>query len=114
MRTRASSMNYETACEIYDLGELTGDELRFGLYRAAARYAALRTEWQLSSREARREMDARRTAGHNALIDALNIFTRSLSKQGLDVSWRNRIGDDRNEIGDFAAFLSARLGILAR
>ena len=107
-------MNYETICEVHELMEATGHELRFDLYRAAARYAALRTSWHLASLQERREMDPLRTAAHNALIDALNILTRNLAKGGLDISWRKQIGDDRKEIGDFGVLLSARLGILAR
>jgi hypothetical protein len=107
-------MNYETVCEIYDIIEETAHELRFDLYRTSARYAALRTEWRLSPLEARHGMDTRRTLAHNAVIDALDILTRSLIKEGRDVSWRIKIGDDRKDIGDFAVFLSARLGILAR
>jgi hypothetical protein len=107
-------MNYETACEIHDIIEATKHELRLDLYRAAARYAALRTSWHLVSPDERREMDARRTTAHNALIDALNVLTRNLTKAGEDTAWRRRIGDDRKQIGDFAVFLSARFAILAR
>jgi hypothetical protein len=109
-----AEMEYDIACKIYDQIEATDNELRLDLYRAATRYAAVRAEWHLSSVKARSEMDARRTAAHNALIDALNILARNLAKQGLDVSWRDQIGDDRKETGDFAVFLSARFGILAR
>ncbi len=107
-------MNYERACEIHDAIETTNHELRFDLYQAAARYAALRTTWHLAFPEDRREMDARRTVAHNALIDALNILKRTLAKGGLDISWHRHIGDERKQIGDFAVFLSARFGILAR
>ena len=52
----AAPMSYETACEIHDRIETTRDELRFDFYRAAARYAALRTAWHLASPDERREI----------------------------------------------------------
>ena len=107
-------MTYELASQIHESIEVTKHELRFDLYYAAVRYSVLRCEWHLSAPDARREMEGRRTAAHNAFIDALNILTRNLIRAGGDVSWRKPIGDDRKAIGDFAVFLSARFGILAR
>ena len=77
-------------------------------------YAVLRYEWHLADPDARREMETRRTAAHNAFIDTLNILTRNMIRAGGDVTWRKSIGDDRKAIGDFAVFLSAYFGILAR
>jgi hypothetical protein len=62
----------------------------------------------------RQDADAGRTAAHNAFIDALNILSRAMKKEGKDNEWRRLLGDDRKEIGDFACFLVAHLGILAR
>jgi cation transport regulator ChaB len=107
-------MSYDQVSEIYLKIEATEIDLRFDLYRAALRYASLRSEWYLASREERKDMEARRTAAHNVVIDALIILVRNSSKQGQDVSWRSSIGDDRKEIGDFAVFLAAHLAILAR
>jgi hypothetical protein len=42
-------MNYVIASEIHACFEATAGELRFDLYRAAARYAALRAKWHLAS-----------------------------------------------------------------
>lgn len=107
-------MTFENACRIHDTIESTKHELRTDLYRCAARYAALRAEWHLATPEERRELDGRRTAAHNALIDAVNILARNLRKERFDTSWRKEVGDDRKVIGDFAVFLTARFGILAR
>jgi hypothetical protein len=107
-------MTYELATQIHNAIEGTGHELRFDLYHAAVRYSFLRCEWHLSSPDARREMEGRRTVAHNVCIDALNILTRNLIRAGGDVSRRKAIGEDRKKIGDFAVFLSARFGILAR
>jgi hypothetical protein len=107
-------MNYELASQIHVSIEATEHELRVDLYRAAVRYSALRSEWHLANPDARHEMENRRTVAHNFLIDALNILTRNLLRDDHDVSWRKSIGDDRKAIGDFAVFLTARFGILAR
>ncbi|MCP5524518.1 MAG: hypothetical protein H7A46_23560 [Verrucomicrobiales bacterium] len=107
-------MTYEQACNIYEAIEATQHEVRVDLYRLAIRYSAIRAEWILSDSRERQEMDDQRTACHNALIDALNILTRNLAKEGRDVSWRAGIGEDRKDIGDFAVFLAASLAIQAR
>jgi len=107
-------MTYELASQIHESIEATGNELRFDLYRAAVRYSVLRCEWHLACPDTRREMEGRRTAAHNAFIDALNILTRNLIRVGGDVSWHKSISDDRKAIGDFAVFLTARFGLLAR
>jgi len=107
-------MTCELAAQIHNAIEATGNELRLDLYRAAVRYSVLRSEWHLASPDERREMESRRTAAHNVFIDALNILTRNLARVGCDVSWRKSIGEDRKAIGDFAVFLTARFGVLAR
>lgn len=39
-----------------------------------------------------------RTRSHDALIDALNIYSRYCRKNGLDNKWRKMVGLDREEI----------------
>ena len=107
-------MTHDQVSLIHEDIEATQHELRLDLYRNAARYAALRTSWHLSSRETRGELDGRRTVAHNALIDATNVLSRNLANEGRDVSWRNDFGDERKVIGDFAVFLAAKLAILVR
>jgi hypothetical protein len=63
---------------------------------------------------ARLEVDRQRTAAHDAVIDAINILSRSMAKAGQDNEWRRVLGDDRKVIGDFGCFLVAHLGVLAR
>lgn len=110
----SSGMTYEHASRIYEAIEATKHELRFDLYRYAARYAGLRIEWHLTPHDARGELDVRRAAAHNAFIDSVNILSRNLSQAGHDISWRKEIGEERKVVGDFAVFLAARFGILAR
>lgn len=107
-------MRYELAIQFYEVMKAGEPGLLTDVFRAAIRYSQIRAEWMLMTVEERREVDARRTAVHNAFIDALNILSRAMKKAGLDNEWRRLLGDDRKEIGDFACFLTAHLGILAR
>ncbi len=92
-----------------------GDEgLRLHVLRTAIRYANIRAEWFLMTAAERLEVDRQRTAAHDAVIDAVNILSRSMAKAGLDNDWRRVLGENRKVIGDFACFLVAHLGVLAR
>lgn len=56
---------------------------------------------------------SRHEAAHNALIDSTNILSRVMVKIGEDAAWRQKLGDDRKEIGDWACHVHALLGIEA-
>jgi hypothetical protein len=89
-------------------------ELRKSLYKNAVKYAKLRADWFLVDREQRELMHEERRSAHNVFIDACNIMSRIMIKNGEDASWRKELGDDRKVIGDFACYLSFILGIKAR
>jgi len=89
-------------------------ELRGHFVDQAIRYARIRTDWQRADAGDRQDIDEARTRAHNALIDAANILSRAMSKEELDCSWRQRLGNDRRTIGDFACFLHCFLGLAAR
>lgn len=107
-------MNHETATEIFDAIRTGEVELKNGLILCAVRYARIRTDWHLAVPDERRVLDSARTAAHNALIDAANILSRAMLKAGEDATWRGMLGDDRQEIGDWACHVHAHFGILAR
>jgi hypothetical protein len=107
-------MNYNSTVQVYEAIKAGDPGLLTDVIRAAIRYSQIRAEWMLMTIEERRDVDARRTAAHNAFIDALNILSRAMKKSGQNNEWRKLLGDDRKEIGDFACFLVAHLGILAR
>ena len=94
------------------------DDILHDLYQdllvTSLRYARLRAEWFVAGLEARQEMDARRTAAHDALIDACNILSRAMHQRGKSTAWRRQVGENRKEIGDFACWLHAVMGIRAR
>lgn len=89
-------------------------ELVKSLLQAAVRYAGIRAEWEFKTAEERAEMNFERTAAHNRFIDACNILSRNQTKRGEDATWRQMIGTDRKDIGDFACYLHAIIGIKHR
>ena len=89
-------------------------EMKKSFYRNAVRYAKLRADWYLVDREQRALMHEERRSAHNIFIDFCNIMSRSMIKDGDDISWRKELGDDRQVIGDFACYISFVLGIKAR
>ena len=66
------------------------------------------------SREERMDADAGRTMTHDGLITSVNVLARIAEKEGVDNSWRDRLGDERKRIGDFACFVSYITGISNR
>ena len=84
------------------------------LITLAIRYARIRTDWVLADRNQRDWMSEERTRTHNALIDACNLLSRHMQSKGVDNSWREELGMDRLEIGDFACYIHCILGLKAR
>lgn len=88
--------------------------LRRAFYGAAIKYAHIRAEWALISISDRADRNESRTEAHDAFIsycDALSLF---MSKEGWDTRWREKLGHDRKDIGDFACYVHAFLGLSAR
>ena len=95
-------------------------ELYDELIKIATRYASIRANWILLSREEKIEQDSGRTSCHNSVIIYLNMLARYLKQQGETAVWRDRLGyeeDDpynRKAIGDFSCYLAFVNGINAR
>ncbi len=77
-------------------------------------YARLRTDWKLADIQNRVAMDERRTQAHDAFISSCDILARYLRTLDRDIGWRQDLGVDRKDIGDFACYIHAILGIAAR
>jgi hypothetical protein len=107
-------MNYETATQVYESIKSGDEHLRLQVLRAAIRYTNMRVEWLLMSPAERLDLDKQRATAHNAFIDAVNILSRSMAKAGQNNEWRRLLGDDRKNMGDFACYLVALLGVQAR
>lgn len=95
-------------------------ELYDDLIKVATRYAAIRANWLLMSREEKMEQDPSRTSCHNSVITHFNMLARYLKQQEKTAVWRDELGyeeDDsynRKAIGDFACYLAFVNGINAR
>jgi hypothetical protein len=107
-------MTFEAAVTVLGSIKTRELELKNDLIIYAVRYARIRADWQLAVISERRVMESQRTSAHNSLIDAANILSRAMSKIGEETTWREKLGNDRKEIGDWACYIHAHLGIQAR
>ena len=95
-------------------------ELYDELIKIATRYATIRANWLLLSREKKSEQDSGRTSCHNSVIIHFNMLARYLKQQGKTAAWRDELGYEednpynRKAIGDFACYLAFVNGINAR
>ena len=95
-------------------------ELYDELMKVATRYAAIRANQLLLSREEKSEQDSGRTSCHNPVITHFNMLVRYLKQQGKAAAWRDELGYEednpynRKAIGDFACYLAFVNGINAR
>lgn len=95
-------------------------ELYDELIKIATRYATIRANWLLLSREEKNEQDSGRTSCHNSVIIHFNMLARYLKQQGRTAAWRDELGYEednpynRKAIGDFACYLAFVNGINAR
>lgn len=87
------------------------EEILNELIEKAIKYSVVRAKWENWDRETKIKEDEGRTLKHNSVIDVFNILARLLKSEDIDISWRDRLGDDRKRIGDFACFLTYMVGI---
>ncbi|MDO4804908.1 MAG: hypothetical protein Q4A32_08825 [Lachnospiraceae bacterium] len=94
------------------------EELWHDFLVVAIRYANIRANWRMISRQERMDTDDARTACHDSVISHLNAVTRCMEMNGWDTAWRNELGRDerlhRKRIGDFACYLAYVYGLNAR
>ncbi len=108
-------MLIETATRAFNEIRNTQHEgLHRDLVRAAVNYAHFRAEWYLADQEQKANTNQARTAAHNAFIDSCNILSRQMAKSEESIAWRELLGSDRREIGDFACFIALFVGLAAR
>lgn len=108
-------MELSEARIIYDLLlESQHQTLVKQLIKNAVHYSSMRVEWYLSDNIERNEIDRDRTLSHNSFISSCNALSRNMENVGEDISWRQKIGTNREEIGDFACLINAIIGLNAR
>ena len=108
-------MDHATAIKVYETIRLTGarEALR-ELVRLSVRYARIRADWATLTRAEMTGQDHSRTLAHNAVIDACDALCVEMAARGEAAEWREWMGQDRKDIGDFACWLHCFLGISAR
>ena len=72
-------------------------ELYDELIKIATRYAAIRANWLLLSREKKNEQDSGRTSCHNSVIIHFNMLARYLKQQGRTAAWRDELGYEEDD-----------------
>lgn len=82
------------------------------LLEKAVRYAHIRAEWNFLNREEKLEKDESRTMAHDSFISSIDIISRTEGKIGSQ--WREKLGNDRKRIGDFACYISLFRSLEAR
>ncbi|MBN2570586.1 MAG: hypothetical protein JXA68_00540 [Ignavibacteriales bacterium] len=108
-------MTFELAKRLIDETNKTKLKvLQDELFKYAIEYSRIRVDWYMMEDAERKEIEDLRTAKHNALIDCCNILSREMIKVGEDASWREMLGNDRKEMGDFACYINLILGIKGR
>ena len=108
-------MTLSEATEIFETISNTKHKTLFNsLLKSAIRYSKYRVDWYFMSPKEQSMIDQDRTIAHNAFIDACNILSRNMKEAGEDNSWRQKLGSDRKDIGDFACILTTIIGIKSR
>ncbi len=117
-----SALTMEDALEIYN--ELIAsvavckveDKMDFydEMIKKACAYAKIRNDWEYMTREMKIDADQGRTMKHNSFIDSVNILNRLITNDGVSSNWREKLGDERKRIGDFACFIAFITGISNR
>jgi len=101
--------------EIFEeISDTTCIELKNELINLAIRYSRIRVDWKLSDTRQRLEMEDSRSRCHDAFIDSCNILSRNMEKSGEYTKWREKLGNDRKVIGDFACYIHYKIGIDAK
>ena len=105
---------YRQMQEDFDFSDEDLTPLWEKMIQRATQYAAIRASWWQMSREERMEEDAHRTMVHNSVISSLNIIADIERGLGREAAWRDKLGDDRKVLGDFACYIALFWGLNAR
>ncbi|MFA5635174.1 MAG: hypothetical protein WC977_04635 [Anaerovoracaceae bacterium] len=114
-------MNYEESLKILDLIEGAGskeDEDWQGLYndllKDAIDYSNIRAKWNFKTPGEKENAGKSRTNLHDVFISDIEIMARYAKSKGRDASFEEVLALDRKDVGDFACFVHAIIGIRCR
>ena len=108
---RVNDITIEECMELHQMikSEINDDkeaeEIYADLLEKALDYIPYRVRWTYKDREWRNRYDESRTMCHDSMITHFNMLARYLQQQGRSAEWRDKLGDDRRRIGDFAGYL---------
>jgi len=107
-------MTSKLAREIYDtISDTCAVELYIDLIQKAVVYAHIRAEWALADEKSQASMRASRTAAHNDFIAATGAMALAMADNDESSSWREHIGNDRQESAEFACWIHYHLSMEA-
>ena len=107
-------MTSKLAREIYDIiSDTCAVELYMDLIQKAVVYANIRAEWALADEKSQVAMRASRTAAHNVFIAATAALALAMAENEESSSWREHIGNDRQESAEFACWIHYHLSMEA-
>ena len=107
-----NSIGFEEATQIYeqmisqmDMNDTDDAEFWNELIENIKDYVVYRVNWMLWDRETRLEKARARSMCHDSVITSFDALARIQGKAGKDNSWREKLGNDRKRIGDFASYI---------
>jgi hypothetical protein len=108
-------LNYDVARDIFQAISASRCQVQWqDLVDRAIAYARIRVDWLRAEPAQQDELGPRRTAHHDAFIEACQAMVAAQASAGEDVRWQTLLGTDRKSIGDFACFVHCMLGVIAR
>ncbi|HVI42978.1 MAG TPA: hypothetical protein VM577_20415 [Anaerovoracaceae bacterium] len=111
-------MNYEESVRFFDLIRQAGNEndedwieLYNDFMEHAVEYAHTRAQWYFMTPNEIGEANKSRTVQHDIVISSIDILARYAKSKDWDASWETILDRDRKDIGDFACYIHAIIGI---
>lgn len=111
-------MDYEESMKLFDLIRQAGnnsDEDWKKLYNdfleQAVNYATARTRFYFVTPKEIGEANNRRTELHDSFITSIHTLVHHAKSNGYDALWATILERDRRDLGDFASFIHAIIGI---
>lgn len=90
---------------------IEGEKLIKIMVCSAIDYAGLRARWGVMSTLEMVRMNELRSQFHDLFIQSVDSLANYLEEDGRKIVWREKLGDDRKRIGDFACYITYIQGI---
>ena len=108
-------MTYQRASDIFETLTETKQRQQMGeMTQLAIEYARLRVDHLIAAPDKQTQLGHQRSKVHNALITACDALAQAMEANHEDTLWREAIGQDRRDVGDFACYVHCKLGIESR